>query len=85
MQNEGPYGDRLADDDLAAAKATDAQLRRIIDTIPVLAWCNLPDGSNEFLNQRWQDYTGPPTRPRSSRVRRSPPTGARPPSSPDYS
>src|SRR5258706_13689163 len=44
--------------DLSAARATDAELRRIIDTIPVLAWCNLPDGSNEFLNQRWQDYTG---------------------------
>jgi formate hydrogenlyase transcriptional activator len=37
---------------------TDARLRRIIDAIPVLAWCNRPDGSNEFLNQRWQDYTG---------------------------
>ena len=37
---------------------TDAQLRRIIDAIPVLAWCNRPDGSNEFLNQRWKDYTG---------------------------
>src|SRR6266446_6759065 len=44
--------------DLSAARATDAELRRIIDTIPVLAWCNLPNGSNEFLNQRWQDYTG---------------------------
>jgi PAS domain-containing protein len=44
--------------DLSAARAADAQLRMIIDTIPVLAWCNLPDGSNEFLNQRWQHYTG---------------------------
>jgi formate hydrogenlyase transcriptional activator len=34
------------------------ELRRIIDTIPALAWCNLPDGSNEFLNKRWHDYTG---------------------------
>src|SRR6267142_1827747 len=33
-------------------------LRLTIDTIPVLAWCSLPDGSNEFLNQRWLDYTG---------------------------
>src|SRR6266481_8740800 len=33
-------------------------LRLTIDTIPVLAWCNRPDGSNEFLNQRWLDYTG---------------------------
>jgi formate hydrogenlyase transcriptional activator len=52
-----PGGDPLAGR-LTAATAADAHLRRIIDTIPVLAWCNLPDGSNEFLNQRWQDYTG---------------------------
>src|SRR3982074_3069187 len=33
-------------------------LRLAIDTIPVLAWCSRTDGSNEFLNQRWLDYTG---------------------------
>src|SRR5229473_6789882 len=33
-------------------------LRLTIDTIPVLAWCNRPDGWNEFLNRRWLDYTG---------------------------
>src|SRR6266699_686545 len=33
-------------------------LRLTIDTIPVLAWCNRPDGWKEFLNQRWLDYTG---------------------------
>src|ERR1700676_4693155 len=33
-------------------------LRLTIDTIPVLAGCSRPDGSNEFLNQRWLDYTG---------------------------
>jgi len=43
---------------LNEAKESEAQLRKIIDTIPTLAWCNLPDGSNEFLNQRWHDYTG---------------------------
>lgn len=47
-----------AGNDLTAEPRTDAQLRKIIDAIPVLAWCNRPDGSNEFLNQRWQDYTG---------------------------
>jgi formate hydrogenlyase transcriptional activator len=36
----------------------EAQLRQIIDAIPTLAWCNLPDGPNEFLNKRWHDYTG---------------------------
>jgi len=43
---------------LNEAKKSEAYLRRIIDTIPTLAWCNLPDGSNEFVNQRWCDYTG---------------------------
>ncbi len=26
--------------------------------IPALAWCALPDGSKEFLNRRWHEYTG---------------------------
>ncbi len=30
----------------------------MIDTIPTLAWCNSPDGPNEFLNKRWHEYTG---------------------------
>ncbi len=33
-------------------------LRRIIDTIPALAWCARRDGSIEFLNKQWHDYTG---------------------------
>ena len=43
---------------LLESRESEAQLRRVIDTIPTLAWCNLPNGSNEFLNQRWHDYTG---------------------------
>src|SRR6202166_1648394 len=39
-------------------KNSERKLRRVIDTIPTLAWCNLPDGSNEFLNKRWHEYTG---------------------------
>src|SRR5262247_1687337 len=39
-------------------KQSEAQLRKIIDTIPTLAWCGLPDGSKEFFNKRWHDYTG---------------------------
>src|SRR5258708_19939565 len=39
-------------------KHSEAKLRRIIDTIPVIAWCGLPDGSTEFWNRRWRDYTG---------------------------
>jgi formate hydrogenlyase transcriptional activator len=37
---------------------SDEQLRLIIDTIPILAWCARPDGSAEFFNQRWLAYTG---------------------------
>jgi len=44
--------------EIAETKASAAQVRTILDTIPTLASCNLPDGSNEFLNQRWHDYTG---------------------------
>jgi PAS domain S-box-containing protein len=39
---------------------SEAKLRTIIDTIPVIAWCALADGSNEFKNQRWHHYTGMP-------------------------
>src|SRR5437016_3514935 len=37
---------------------SERKLRQVIDTIPTLAWCNLSDGSNEFLNKRWHEYTG---------------------------
>ena len=39
-------------------RKSEAQLRKIIDTIPVQAWRGLPDGSIDYLNQRWHDYTG---------------------------
>ena len=37
---------------------SDGQLRVMVDRIPALAWSCLPDGTPEFLNQRWLDYTG---------------------------
>jgi len=43
---------------LAEIQRSETNLRKIIDTIPTIAWCNLPDGSNEFLNRRWHDYSG---------------------------
>jgi PAS domain S-box-containing protein len=43
---------------LREARSSAAWLRKIIDTIPAQAYCNLPDRTNEFSNQRWQDYTG---------------------------
>jgi formate hydrogenlyase transcriptional activator len=39
-------------------KKSEVRLRTIIDTIPAMVWCSLPDGFAEFHNQRWLDYTG---------------------------
>jgi len=39
-------------------RTSEANLRRVIDTIPTLSWCNLPDGPNEFLSKSWHEYTG---------------------------
>src|SRR5580692_6727031 len=47
-------------------------LKQVIDTIPTLVWCTGPDGSTEYLNKRWHDYTG--FSPEESRVRGWQPT-----------
>jgi PAS domain-containing protein len=41
-----------------ATQASEDFLRTMIDKIPILAWSCRPDGTTEFLNQRWLDYTG---------------------------
>src|SRR5216684_4666793 len=43
---------------LEEIRGSEANLRRTLDTIPALVSGFLPDGSNEFMNQRWRDYTG---------------------------
>ena len=45
-------------DALYRVQKSEAKLRQVIDTIPTMAWCNLADGPNEFLNKRWHEYTG---------------------------
>jgi PAS domain S-box-containing protein len=34
------------------------ELRRFIDHLPALGWSSLPDGSLDYVNQRFRDYTG---------------------------
>jgi PAS domain S-box-containing protein len=34
------------------------KLRDVIETIPAFAWVALPDGSADFVNRNWQEYTG---------------------------
>jgi len=41
------------------SRVTDSvELRAFVDAIPALAWSALPDGSLDFFNQRFRDYTG---------------------------
>src|SRR5215471_2641783 len=35
-----------------------SELRRFIDHVPALGWSALPDGSLDYVNQRFRDYTG---------------------------
>jgi PAS domain S-box-containing protein len=44
--------------DIEDQKEAEDRLRLVIDTLPALVWSKLPDGSADFLNQRFREYTG---------------------------
>src|SRR6266478_7491467 len=37
-----------------------ARLQTVIDMVPSFLWTSLPDGSKEYKNKRWYEYTGLP-------------------------
>ena len=39
-------------------RQADRERQFLTDTIPALVWSTLPDGSSDFNNQRWLEYTG---------------------------
>ena len=41
-----------------ASNVIEERLRLIIDTIPIIVWRKLPDGSADFLNRNFREYTG---------------------------
>jgi PAS domain S-box-containing protein len=41
-----------------ALRDSEDRLRHVIDAIPAIVWSALPDGSIDFVNDRWMDYTG---------------------------
>src|SRR6185312_6483975 len=41
-----------------ALKSSEQRLRTILDTIPTQAWCLRADGTVDYSNQRFHDYTG---------------------------
>ncbi|QDL94522.1 PAS domain S-box protein (plasmid) [Paroceanicella profunda] len=58
---------KRAEDALLEAKralvASEANLELLINSLPVLVWSARPDGSADYVNQRWLDYAGlPPDR-----------------------
>lgn len=41
-----------------ALRQSEQRLRGVIETIPTMAWTTQPDGTSDFVNQRWLEYTG---------------------------
>ena len=54
-QTKGNTGHGDAD---GASNAIEGRLRLIINTMPTMVWTLRPDGTVDFVNQRWLDYTG---------------------------
>lgn len=44
----------------ALCAESERKFRAITDSIDQMIWSSLPDGRNDFFNQRWYDYTGVP-------------------------
>ncbi len=42
----------------AKTRQQEKELQLAIDTIPTMAWLTQPDGSADYLNKRWLDFTG---------------------------
>ena len=51
-------GRKLAQLALDSRAEIQTQLRLVVDAIPALVWSTLPDGSNDFVNKGWTNYTG---------------------------
>ncbi len=45
-----------------AVEQAAAEARRLLEGIPQIAWTASPAGHNTYLNRRWFDYTGDPSR-----------------------
>ena len=53
------YNRRMAPATDGSSRAEQAlDLRLLVDAIQALSWSSRPDGSLEFISQRWREYTG---------------------------
>src|SRR5258706_13465955 len=56
---EWSYNSRMSSPGQSSEQVRQAHdIRLVVDAFPTLAWSARPDGSAEFLNRRWLDYTG---------------------------
>ena len=44
----------------ATARRSQRELQAVIETIPAMVWSTSADGTLDFINQRWQEFTGLP-------------------------
>src|SRR5882724_1507208 len=44
--------------DIDDAKHAERELHAVVDTIPAVVWSALPDGSNAYVNRRFEEYAG---------------------------
>ena len=51
---------RLTEAARGAARASELQFRAIADSMPMLMWTTRADGTTDWHNRRWHDYTGQP-------------------------
>jgi PAS domain S-box-containing protein len=56
MSHAGSEARNIGTDE--ASKVIEGHLRLIIDTIPTIVWRKLPDGSADFFNKHFREYTG---------------------------
>jgi PAS domain S-box-containing protein len=49
---------RARDTAEAALRASEERFRTLAESLPQLVWTCLPDGSVDYLNRQWRDYTG---------------------------
>ncbi|WP_043359128.1 PAS domain-containing protein [Belnapia sp. F-4-1] len=45
---------------LAAREASERRFRVLADAMPQMVWSTLPDGSHDYYNARWYEFTGVP-------------------------
>jgi PAS domain S-box-containing protein len=41
-----------------AAQRSEKELRAVVETVPAMVWTALADGHVDFINRRWQEFTG---------------------------